>query len=112
MASQPVKETSAGPSKETVEQRFRFLADTWERDVAYLSSAAARLNHPAYREIVKLGKDVIPLMLRDMEDKHTHWFFALEEITGADPVPESDAGNIPKIVQAWLGWAKEHGYRW
>ena len=97
---------------DTVKERFRQLASAWENAVAYQSSTTVRNNHPAYREIIALGPDVIPLLLRDMEKNHTHWFCALREITGADPIPESAAGNIPQMVEAWLRWARENGYRW
>jgi hypothetical protein len=69
-------------------------------------------SHPAYQEIIRLGPAVVPLLLRDLAEHHTHWFVALEGITGARPVPASAAGNIPRMVEAWLRWAKDNGYRW
>ena len=30
----------------------------------------------------------------------------------AQPIPISAAGNVPKMVEAWLRWAKDNGYRW
>ena len=112
MGSKPKQQARVATSKETIEQRFRFLADTWHDAVAYHSSSTVRNNHDAYREIIRLGPEVIPFLLRDLENNHTHWFCALREITGADPVPAAAAGNIPKLVEAWLGWAKEQGYKW
>jgi hypothetical protein len=104
---------AVGPLTEGVEQRFRRLAAEWEDATEYISSTTEIINHPAYREIVGLGSEVVPLLLRDMEDHHTHWFWALREITGADPpLADSPGGNIPRMVQAWLNWAKENGYRW
>jgi hypothetical protein len=102
---------AAQPS-ETVEASFRRLAKEWHDAVAHHSSWSVRHNHPAYRKIIELGPEVVPLLLRDMEDHHRHWFPALRALTGADPVPPGAAGNIPKIVQAWLQWAKENGYQW
>ena len=37
---------------------------------------------------------------------------ALHQHTGANSVPESAAGNVPVLVQAWLHWAKDNGYQW
>lgn len=34
----------------------------------------------------------------------------LPEITGEDPVPVADRGDIIKMTDAWLSWGKEHGY--
>lgn len=100
------------PPAETLEARFRRLASVWHDAVAYHSSSTVRNNHSAYREIISLGPEVVPLLLRDLEDNQTHWFCALREITGADPIPESAVGNVPKMVEAWVRWAKDNGYRW
>jgi hypothetical protein len=107
-----IKPAAANQQAETVEQRFRRLAAAWQAAVAYQSSTTLRNNHPAYQEIIALGPDVVPLLLRDLEENQTHWFAALREVTGANPIPESAAGNIPKMVEAWLRWAKDNGYRW
>ena len=105
---QPIPEIPA----ETVEERFRRLATAWHRDTDYLSSMEEADTHPAYQEIARLGTQVVPLLLRDLAENHTHWFAALEAITGARPVPASVAGNIPKMAEAWLRWAKDNGYQW
>jgi len=107
-----MKQTPASPPLETIEQRFRRLAAVWERAVGHLSSMTAASNHPAYQEIISLGQEVVPLLLRDLEENETHWFLALRQITGANPIPQSAAGDIPKMVQAWLRWAKDNDYQW
>ena len=113
MAVVPVKHSLADQLAETTEERFRRLAAAWQKAVAHQSSTTLRNNHPAYREIIGLGEEVVPLLLRDLEENHTHWFLlAPREITGAEPIPESAAGNVPKMVEAWLRWAKDNGYRW
>jgi hypothetical protein len=97
---------------ETLEEHFHRLACAWEKAVAHHSSTTLRNNHPAYREVIGLGAAVVPLLLRDMEARQTHWFGALREITGANPVPKSAAGNVPLIIETWLAWAKDAGYQW
>jgi hypothetical protein len=111
MATTPVKPTP-GTAAETVEDRFRRLAAAWHRDTDYLSSMDDADSHPAYQEITRLGYEVVPLLLRDLAENHTHWFGALEAITGARPAPPSAAGNVPRMVEAWLRWAKDNGYQW
>lgn len=108
----PPKKAGVTPRAETLEERFRRLAAEWEQATLYLSSMEQASKHPAYQEIISMGPDVVPLLLRDLERKHTHWFIALREITGAQPVPKDAAGNIPKMAQAWLTWAKDNGYSW
>jgi hypothetical protein len=95
-----------------VEERFRRLAAAWHQDTDFHSSMAEADRHPTYQEIICLGPEVVPLLLRDLEENHTHWFGALRAITGANPVPVSAAGKIPQMAAAWLRWAKDHGYQW
>ena len=112
MSSISVKETPDTPPSETLEERFRRLAAVWHKETAYLSSMSEASSHPAYQEIIRLGPEVVPLLLRDLEANHTHWFAALRALTGAEPISTSAAGNIPKMTEAWLSWAKDKGYRW
>lgn len=112
MASIPETQTPAAPPAETVEERFQQLAAVWHKETDYFSSMEESSAHPAYQQIVGLGPEVVPLLLRDLEQNHTHWFDALQAITGVDPIPASAGGNIPQMVEAWLHWAKDHGYRW
>jgi hypothetical protein len=112
MASVPVASSPASSPPETLEQRFRRLAAEWKKAVALQSSSRVRESHPAYQEIIGLGPAVVPLMLRDLEKNETHWFSALQRLTGARPVSEDDAGNVPRMVEAWLRWARENGQQW
>lgn len=112
MATIPTKTSSALGREEPLEVHFRRLAEVWNQATAYLSSMSEASKHQAYQEIISLGPSVVPLLLRDMESHHTHWFIALREITGANPVPESAAGNVPAMVKAWSTWARATGYQW
>jgi hypothetical protein len=104
------KPSTPTPPAETVETRFRRLAAAWERATAHLSSMKAASEHPAYQEIIQLGPEVVPLLLRDLDETERHWFVALRALTGANPIPASAAGNIPKMIEAWRTWGKENGY--
>jgi hypothetical protein len=100
------------PPHETVEEHFNRLANDWQSAVAHLSSSTRRDNHPAYQEIIAIGLQVVPFLLRDLELNQRHWFTALSVITGVNPIARQDAGNIPLMTQAWLNWGKNEGYRW
>lgn len=102
MASIPVRPISSPQPLETVEERFRRLAANWRAETAYLSSSTEMFEHPAYREIIELGQDVVPLLLRDLEKEPDHWFWALMVITSANPVSPADAGNLDRMAEAWL----------
>ena len=112
MSTVPTRPTPATPPTESVGDKFRRLAAVWRAETAYVSSSSDLVAHPAFQEIVGLGPAVIPLLLRELEKRSGHWHRALRRITGADPVPPADRGNIDKAAEAWLRWGKEHGYRW
>jgi hypothetical protein len=112
MSTLPAKPSAEAPSGETLEEHFRRLEATWLDAVGYSSSSLVLRSHPVFQEIVSMGEAVVPLMLRDLEQRHRLWVWALPRITGADPVPVSDRGNIGRMTEAWLRWGHEHGYRW
>src|SRR5205823_28588 len=100
-----VQPTPAAPlSGDDLRRRFEQLAAEWEQAVACLSDSTLRESHPAYRSIVALGPPVIPLLLADLERTHRHWFAALAELTGANPVAAEDAGRIRRMAEAWTRW--------
>jgi hypothetical protein len=111
MSTIPAKPTPQPPA-ETVEERFRRLERTWFDEIGYSSSPDELRAHWAFQEIVSMGDAVVPLMLRDLQERPRFWVWALRRITGADPVPVSDRGNITKMSEAWVRWGKEHGYQW
>ena len=95
---------------ETVEQRFRRLAESWRSDVMFLSSIDEMTAHPDYRGIIALGDKVVPLLLQELAEVPDHWFSALKAITSIDPVPSADRGKIGKMAEAWVQWGKGQGF--
>ncbi len=83
--------------------RFQHLADQWHKETGHYSLMFKRAMHPAYQQIIGMGKDAIPFILDDLREQPTgHWFWALGAITGEDPtLGEAD---IDKAIQAWLSW--------
>jgi hypothetical protein len=102
----------AAKRDEALEQRFRDLEATWVRETGHLSSSTQIRNHPAFQEIIGLGDPVVPLLLRDLQERPRLWVWALPAITAENPVPPADCGNIAKMTEAWLKWGKAKGYQW
>jgi hypothetical protein len=101
--------TSAGPERE---QRFADLVAAWKRERGPHSSSARLAEHPAYQQIISMGPEVVPLLLRELEREADHWFRALFTLTGANPVPAESQGKVPEMAAAWLRWGREQGYHW
>ena len=91
-------------------QRFTELADQWEIETVFLSSSGQASKHPAYQEIIGMGKQAVPWILERMQAERGHWDLALGNITGANPVKRSDWGNIAAIQASWLEWGEANGY--
>ncbi|HVR39959.1 MAG TPA: hypothetical protein VMU84_12755 [Thermoanaerobaculia bacterium] len=85
---------------------FEELAQSWSSGTAHLSSPAKLIEHPAYRQIIGLGPAVLPLMLQDLAQNHRFWFPALNAITGENPVSDDAAGDVERMTEAWIGWAR------
>ena len=98
-------------SKQTAEQRFKKLANTWKSETELFSKISKRVMHPAYQKIIGMGEAAIPLILNDLA-KHgpDDWFWALTAITDANPIGEAQAGNMAAMTEAWLQWGRNAGY--
>lgn len=88
-----------------VARRFQHLAERWRTETRYLSSLSKVSMHPAYQQIIGLGRDALPLILQELEQNGGHWLWALHSITGEDPAP-LDA-TFHEAVSAWLEWGRE-----
>jgi hypothetical protein len=103
----------ATPTAESTEQRVVRLLGCWRQETAYLSSSTKITSHPAYQELIALGPAALPFLFRDLEQTGDgHLSKALAAITGAHPVLAEDRGQVRKIADAWLCWARENGCRW
>ncbi len=96
------------PLMKDTEGLFRELADQWRRETAHLSLAIKKVMHPAYQRIIGLGPDAVPLILRELQRRPGHWFWALKAITGEDPAQPED--TISQASHAWLRWGQERQY--
>ena len=112
MSTAPIEQTPFTPPTRSVEEKFHRLAAVWLAETAHVSSTTDQVAHPAFQEIVSMGTDVIPLVLRELENGTGHWHRALRRITGVDPVAAAERGDIDKTEEAWLRWGKEQGYQW
>lgn len=93
-----------------LDERFRELAAEWQSETAGLSSPRAIAGHPAYLEIIALGRPALPLIFRELKHHGGCWYPALRALTGANPVPDSAGGDRAGKDAAWLRWGQENGY--
>lgn len=86
-------------------------------------SSRVSTDDPGYAELLALGPDVVPALLRRIEAFHKSgrhydgmavWepIAALYAITKADPVPKEHAGRLGPIIEDWLEWGRQEGHEW
>lgn len=100
------------PISPSLEKKFANLKEQWYKDTLFLSSISLMQEHPAYQEILSMGTDAIPLILRELANGSGYWYPALKTITSHDPVASKDRGRVKIMTQSWLQWGKEQGYKW
>jgi len=91
-------------------RRFYRLMAIWKSETGHLSNLAEKCHHAAYRSIIEMGPDTIPLILAELEQEPDHWFAAFRELTGENPVPSEVRGNLRRMTASWLDWAEKHGF--
>ena len=90
--------------------RFERLAAEWKHETAHLSSPSMIAEHRAYQEIIGMGKEAIPLILRGLEGSQAQWFWALRSIARESPVRPEDRGDVHAMMIAWLDWGRDCRY--
>ena len=94
---------------EPLKERFQQLKDDWKSKTRHLSNTAQIALVFSYQKIIGMGPAVVPLILAELEKETDHWFWALEAITGENPVPEDAAGNMAASARAWVEWGRHQG---
>jgi len=86
------------------EKKFSELAEKWREETRYLSSVRDMVLHPAYQQIIGMGREALPFLFEELKRQPDHWFWALHAITGEDPVPPEEKGNVEAMTRRWLLW--------
>lgn len=91
---------------ENLKNEFETAKKEWLDSTNLKSTIFTSITHPAHLKIIRLGEEVIPLMLADLKKNRNHWFITLALITRENPVKKNHLGNIEKMAGDWLEWGK------
>lgn len=97
------------PTAEDVE-KFARLANRWREETRAISSDSDIVANFAYHQIMGMGERALPLIFEEMEAHGGRWFWALRAITGENPTRPEDRGDVRRMTEAWLEWARRHDY--
>ena len=96
-------------AESVLKETFNRLRDEWKAESAFTSSITEKAMASPYQQIIGMGSEVVPLILKELGDDLDHWFWALAAITRANPVPTGARGELDRMRTAWLAWGQEHG---
>lgn len=88
---------------------FDRYADDWKTQTAHVSVLSRRVLHSSYQRIIGLGQEALPLILHQLSSQPDHWFWALQSISGEDPVRPEDIGKFDAMRNAWIIWGRDRG---
>jgi len=91
---------------------FNQLVEQWRRETRGVSSTEQLSMHSAYQQIISIGGDAIPMLLRELERIYGRWFWALKSISREDPVTPEQRGKTREMIESWLNWGRKKGYIW
>lgn len=94
--------------EEALNERLQELRDQWLADTRIVSSSHQIFDSPSYQKIIGFGWEALPFIISDLKQNDNHWFQALSEITGEDPIQPEHYGFINLMKEDWLSWADEH----
>jgi hypothetical protein len=99
------------PGATDIASEFQTRANEWRKETGFHSSLSRKFTHPAYQRIMAMGKPALPLILRELQQKPGHWFYALRFIAG-DEGKDVARGmdDLEDVRSAWLEWGYKHGY--
>jgi hypothetical protein len=99
--------SSLSLTPKALEVVFDELKQEWLHETRGESFPHRKAMHFAYQEIIGLGPDAVPLILRSLEGAANDWFWALIAITRVD-VAEGVA-DTRLAADRWLEWGKTRG---
>ena len=92
------------------ELKFQLLAESWKEESRFTSFSSKSTQLASYLAIIEMGTTALPFIFKEMKQEPNHWFVALKNIVGENPVSPEHIGNIQLMTNDWLLWAKQKNY--
>ena len=92
-----------------IKDLFEELKTDWKTRTTYMSNSAQIAAVRSYQRIIGMGPAALPLILKELERETDHWFWALEAISGENPVPPDQAGRVEDMAKTWIEWGRRKG---
>ena len=110
-------ESLQGRLNESLWRQLLFLKEVqghivkWKEGTRFSSNPSDFLGNKHYKDLMRFGPMILPVIFLDLEHSRGEWFEALETLTGVDPIQPTMYGDYEAMRGAWLEWARFNGYR-
>jgi hypothetical protein len=96
-----------GIDDNTIQRMFRKYHQNWINEISSFDyPLTQQINNENYKNIIAIGKDVVPHIIDSLQKKPTMLFEALSQIVQEeyDPIKPEHQGDINKMAEDWLEW--------
>lgn len=90
---------------------FYELFQEWHAETVFNSDSMQSVMSKSYQRIIGMGKRALPFIFKELPKCLDDWFWALEAITGENPVKPEHYSSFKSSIQDWVLWGREHGYQ-
>jgi hypothetical protein len=90
-------------SKKKLEKKFKELS-LRIRNHARFTKLEFLIQEAAYKELIAMGKDILPLLIQELEVNPEYWFHALKTITSQNPIKRGNQNKNSLIANDWKEW--------
>lgn len=102
--------TTAPETAVTAQTQFAKWVADWKQQSRFMSNTMQMAMLKPYQRIIGMGLPAVPLLLSELAREPDHWYWALESITGENPVKPEHQGYTKKMAEDWLDWGKAQDY--
>jgi hypothetical protein len=101
-------QNSPSPYVSDLEKRFNELAKNWKKETGAYSTSLHIAGNNNYLEIIGMGNEVVPYILKELQKEPNLWFIALKSITRQNPIQKEHIGKIKLMAEDWIAWGKKN----
>ena len=91
-----------------IAEKFHALARVWSDYNA--GRSVTEYQHAAYLQVIGMGRDAVPFLLREIARGNGNWLLALKYITGAVVTNPEMRGDFDAIRRSWNDWGIANGF--
>jgi hypothetical protein len=89
-----------------LEQIFAGLVKQWKEATAHSSFISRNVAHPAFLQILGMGKPALPMIMEALPQSPRRWLLPLRLIARTNPVREG--ASMHEAVAAWREWWRDN----